>query len=132
MDENVVPLLSQWMDNNPTSFNLGSVIQVFIDKVDILKKDAEKNPNYKIVVWHSYNLLFIIRNMMKYLIETLTEDNLVKHCKSITESDKSDETGNGMLESLLNALMEVLVDVQLEYVLSFYLLSLFKGAFLFS
>lgn len=133
MDENVVPLLSQWMDNNSTSFNLCSVIQVFIDKVDILKKDAEKNPNYKIVIWHSYNLLFIIRNMMKYLIETLTEDNLVKHCKSITDSDKSDETGNGMLESLLNALMEVLVDVQLEYVPRFNLKALLlKWPFFFS
>ena len=55
-----------------------------------------------------------MRNMIKYLIETLTEDNLLKHCKSINDADKSDETGAGMLENLLNALMEVLVDVKLE------------------
>lgn len=44
MEENVVPLLSSWMDNNSTSFNLSSLIQVFIQKIEILKKDPQKNP----------------------------------------------------------------------------------------
>ena len=43
MEENIVPLLSKWMDNNTTSFNLSSLIQVFIQKVEILKKDPQKN-----------------------------------------------------------------------------------------
>lgn len=72
--------------------------------------------SYNIVVWHAYNLLFIMRNMLKYLIESLTEENLLKNCKSIADSDKNDETGAGMLESLLNALIEALVDIKLEYV----------------
>lgn len=61
-------------------------------------------------------MLFIIRNMIKYLIETLTEDNLVKYCKAaVAENEtKNDDTGIGMLENLLNAIMEVLVDVTLE------------------
>ena len=43
MNENVIPLISKWLDNNQTSQNLGSIIQVFIQKVDILKKNSQKN-----------------------------------------------------------------------------------------
>lgn len=130
MEENVVPLLSQWMENNPSSFNLGSFVQVFIQKVETLKKDSQQNAkfvneisfiftnycfnsSYNIVVWHAYNLLFIMRNMIKYLIESLTEDNLIKNCRSNIEGEKNDETGSGMAENLLNALIEVIVDVKL-------------------
>ncbi|OTF73200.1 hypothetical protein BLA29_013588 [Euroglyphus maynei] len=43
MNENIIPLMSKWLDNNMASQNLGSIIQVFIHKVDILKKNVQNN-----------------------------------------------------------------------------------------
>ena len=55
-----------------------------------------------------------MRNMLKFLIETLTEENLIKHCKPVVKDNPSEESGALVIENLLNALIEVLVDVQLE------------------
>nr|XP_027193748.1 dymeclin-like [Dermatophagoides pteronyssinus] len=131
MNENVIPLISKWLDNNQTSQNLGSIIQVFIQKVDILKKNSQKNNNVNnnIVIWHAYNLSFIMRNMFKYMIETYTEENVIKQCKlnhslnGMTtntnvkaENQQQDENNNGtiMIEHLINALIEILVDLKLD------------------
>lgn len=37
MEENIVPLLSQWMNNNLQTKNLGSTVYVFLEKVAFLK-----------------------------------------------------------------------------------------------
>ena len=57
-----------------------------------------------------------MRNMMKYLIETLNEENLIKHfCTFQTnENDNKFESGPATIENLLNSLIEVLVDVKLK------------------
>ena len=53
---------------------------------------------------------------MKYLIETLNEENLIKHfCTFQTnENDNKFESGPATIENLLNSLIEVLVDVKLK------------------
>ncbi|KAI2809695.1 hypothetical protein BLOT_000846 [Blomia tropicalis] len=115
MEENIIPLLSSWMENNPTSCNLGSFIQVFLQKIEFLKKDSQKETIFNIVVWHAYNLLFIMRSMIKYLIESITEENLVRNFKLLpTEGEKNDEIGTLMLENLLNAIIEIIVDINLD------------------
>lgn len=67
--------------------------------------------SYNINVWHAYNLLFIVRHMAKYLIETLTEENFVAHCQL---PEGNTETGSANIESLLIGLIEILVDIPLE------------------
>ena len=59
MEENVVPLLSQWMENNPSSLNLGSFIQVFVQKVEFLKKDNQQNEKYVFFLVISNNIFNI-------------------------------------------------------------------------
>ena len=56
-----------------------------------------------------------MRSMIKYLIESITEENLIRNFKlSPTEGEKNDETGTLMLENLLNAIIEIIVDINLE------------------
>ena len=68
--------------------------------------------SYNIEVWHAYNLLFMIRNFIKYMVETLKEDIVIKNCK--TNCEKSNDSGLSMIENLLLALIEVLVDVKVS------------------
>lgn len=37
MEENILPLLSQWMNNNLQTKNLGSTMHVFLEKIAFLK-----------------------------------------------------------------------------------------------
>lgn len=53
--------------------------------------------------------------MTKFLVETLTEDNLLRHFVAVNDSDeKKEEPGIVMIESVLNSLIEILVDVPLR------------------
>lgn len=68
------------------------------------------------IVWQTYNSLFILRSAIKYLIETLTEDNIIRHFTAKVENNdkKSEESGVAVIEQLLTALIEILVDVPLR------------------
>ncbi|KAI7694013.1 hypothetical protein SSS_02520 [Sarcoptes scabiei] len=134
MNENIIPFLGDWIENNPTSLNLSSMIQVFYNKIQLLKKDSQKTTtiNYNVLVWHGYNLAFIMRTMFKYMIETLTEENVIKNCRSsfsigtnVTQTpiENSDDTktinghqddGQQMIELLLSTLIEILVDLKID------------------
>lgn len=80
--------------------------------------------SYNVVVWHAYNLSFIMRNMFKYMIETFVEDNMIKQCKLCSpngfkvenqqQQQQDENNGTIMIENLINALMEILVDLKLE------------------
>ena len=68
--------------------------------------------------------------MFKYMIETYTEENVIKQCKlnhslngmttntnvKLENQQQQDENNNGtiMIEHLINALIEILVDLKLE------------------
>lgn len=58
--------------------------------------------------------MFILRNFAKYLIETLNEEKLIKHFQlPSTDGGNNEDSGAVVIESLLNSLIEVLVDVKL-------------------
>ena len=72
MEENIIPLLSSWMENNPTSCNLGSFIQVFLQKIEFLKKDSQKETMYVYLV-----ILFSLVLNKNYYIHFLLQ---FQHC----------------------------------------------------
>ena len=63
--------------------------------------------------WQTYNALFTVRCILKYLIETVGEEEMVRH----TEAQLSEENANSLLpvrlQSFFEALVEVIVDVPL-------------------
>ncbi|OTF83858.1 hypothetical protein BLA29_010707, partial [Euroglyphus maynei] len=60
--------------------------------------------------------------MFKYMIETFTEENVIKQCKLCSpngtkvENNQQQDENNGtmMIEHLINALIEILVDLKLD------------------
>lgn len=61
----------------------------------------------KLYCWQVFNQLFTLRCALKYLTETTTEEQLLDHIEA-----KSPNSGN--LESLVGALVGILVDVPLK------------------
>lgn len=66
--------------------------------------------------WQTYNTLFIIRCITKYLVETVSEVQLISHFEATspeaTVKGKHDTVGK--LEAFLDALIELVVDVPLK------------------
>ncbi|CAG2167525.1 unnamed protein product [Oppiella nova] len=116
VDENISPLLSSLVENNLSSHNIGSIVRIVIDKTSKLKEGKSEEQSYNLIVWQTYNSLFILRSAAKYLIETLTEDNIIRHftAKVDTNEKKTEESGLVMIEQLLITLIEILVDIPLS------------------
>lgn len=66
--------------------------------------------------WQTFNTLFIIRCITKYLIETVSEEQLISHfeASSSEASSKNKHETVGKLEGFLDALIELVVDVPLK------------------
>lgn len=60
--------------------------------------------------WQTYNALFAVRCILKYLIETVGEEEMVKH----TEIQLSGENSNSLLPAKLQAFFEALVAVVVD------------------
>lgn len=58
--------------------------------------------------WQIFNSLFAIRNILKYLTETVTEEQLIEHLEVESENQSS------RLESLIGALFGIIVDIPLK------------------
>lgn len=66
------------------SGNLGTLVSVFLDKVtDLLALPDKESSRH---VWHAFNALFIIRCLIKYIIETGSEYQLLQHFEAVAVS----------------------------------------------
>lgn len=57
-------------------------------------------------VWQAYNALFIIRTLIKYMIETGSEYQLLQHFEAVPnfeELDKAEETAEDQVENAIVA-----------------------------
>lgn len=60
--------------------------------------------------WQTYNALFAIRCVLKYFIETVGEEEMIKH----TESGPSGSQSNSMLPTTLSSFFEALIEVVID------------------
>lgn len=64
--------------------------------------------------WQTYNALFAVRCVLKYLLETVGEEEMVRHTEAGPKSTSSSEDGVSRLESFFEALVEIIIDVPLS------------------
>jgi hypothetical protein len=99
--ENLCQLL---LKNNQTSGNFGSIIDVFLARSSELL--AATNTDASLFIWQLFNILFIIRCVLKFLTETVTEEQL---------TEQVEYNGNGTrLESFIDSLVKIIVDVEVK------------------
>ncbi|CAK1548985.1 unnamed protein product [Leptosia nina] len=123
-DSSTEALLQKFLQNNPQTGNLGSLVQVFITRATELL--AAPNTDNVMLAWQSYNAIFFIRAVTKYLVEMVPEYELCKHLDvqariSVNPPTQDQElstevpsklvTGESRVEMLIDALISLIVDV---------------------
>lgn len=99
--------------NNVNSGNFGALCHVFLKRAAELKNSAQCEN--ELFVWQTYNALFVVRSLCKYFIENMSEESVLKQFNAFQNLTGQDEKAaskkESILDSLLNSLVEVIVDL---------------------
>lgn len=106
LDTRIEPFCQDLLTNNLTSGNIGALVQVFLTRASELL--AATNTDDNLFSWQTFNALFIIRCLIKYLTEMVTEEQLIEHIEC------GPSTGGSRLETFIGSLVGILVDVPLK------------------
>ncbi|EEB10347.1 Dymeclin, putative [Pediculus humanus corporis] len=125
INDKLSKIFENLLKNNLESGNFVSLIRVFINKsTDVLSASSTGN---EILVWQTYNALFIIRCFTRYLVETVKEAEYIRHfnvkpmmvSQTVAEQQLDNLSNKKIhenpLESLLESLLEILIDVPLDF-----------------
>lgn len=85
LDSRLESLCQSFISNNLKTGNFGSLITVFLTKVSELLSLSDQESNKHI--WQTFNALFIIRSLVKYIIETGSEFQLLQHFEAIPNEE---------------------------------------------
>ncbi|XP_049882633.1 dymeclin [Pectinophora gossypiella] len=131
-DSSTEALLQKFLQNNLQTGNLGSLVQVFITRATELL--AAPNSDNVMLAWQTFNALFVIRAVTKYLVEMVPEYEVCRHVDvqperrtsledhetppSTPEDLSSQQThspklvsGESRVEMLVDALIGIIIDV---------------------
>ncbi|TMW39218.1 hypothetical protein DOY81_015702, partial [Sarcophaga bullata] len=85
LDSRLESLCQLFISNNLKTGNFGSLITVFLTKVSELLSLSDQESNMHI--WQTFNALFIIRSVVKYIIETGSEFQLLQNFEAIPNEE---------------------------------------------
>ncbi|XP_063698299.1 dymeclin [Culicoides brevitarsis] len=94
LDARLESLCQQFVANNLSTGNLGSLVYVFLTKVTELLAISEEESS--VHVWQTFNALFMIRSVVKYLIETSSEYQLMQHFEAISSQQVQQNKEDGV------------------------------------
>ncbi|KAK4883863.1 hypothetical protein RN001_000134 [Aquatica leii] len=105
LDTKIEPFCQQLLTNNLSSGNIGFLMQVFLTRASELL--AATNTDDNLFTWQTFNALFIIRCLLKYFMDVITEEQLMEHIECCSNN-------TSRLETFIGALMGIIVDVPLK------------------
>ncbi|XP_063990178.1 dymeclin [Diachasmimorpha longicaudata] len=113
LDSRLDGMCQKLLTNNLSSGNFASLIQVTLMRTSELLASVT-NQNI-MSAWQTYNALFAVRCILKYLVETVGEMEMIKHAETVVNrsSEELDKNSVSKLESLFEALIEIIIDVPL-------------------
>ena len=135
LEESVVGICKNLAKNNLETGNFGALIRVFFRRASELKASSQNEEEdaggggnggaddalsfNDIFLWQTFNALFIVRTISKYLIEHLSEENVLRQFDAVSGSVSSSAPSEEQLpvnvaEELLNCLVEIVVDVPVK------------------
>ncbi|KXJ73999.1 hypothetical protein RP20_CCG014259 [Aedes albopictus] len=90
LDSRLETLCQSFISHNLSTGNFGSLINVYLVKVSELLalSDAESTVH----IWQAFNALFIIRCLIKYMIETGSEYQLLQHFEALPIQESQRQT----------------------------------------
>ncbi|XP_012234903.1 dymeclin [Linepithema humile] len=99
----------QLLVNNLTTGNFGTLIQVALSFINELLAPIQN----VISAWQTYNSLFAVRCILKYLIETVGEEEMLKHIEAPQTTATNEALSSFRLEEFVETLIELITDVPL-------------------
>ncbi|XP_017044759.1 dymeclin [Drosophila ficusphila] len=85
LDSRLEGLCQSFIGNNLKTGNFGSLVTVFLEKTSELLSLSDQESNMH--VWHTFNALFIIRSLVKYINETGSEFQLLQHFEAMPSAE---------------------------------------------
>ncbi|TDG51733.1 hypothetical protein AWZ03_001793 [Drosophila navojoa] len=85
LDSRLETLCQSFIGNNLKTGNFGSLITVFFEKATELLSLSDQESNMH--VWQTFNALFIIRTLIKYINETGSEFQLLQHFEALPNAE---------------------------------------------
>lgn len=84
VEKTLDPYIVRLTLNNSQSFNIGSLVRVFLDRAARVKPKGGQsaNPYY---VFQSFNALYLLRTICKSYIENLSEEQLIKSLRAVVD-----------------------------------------------
>lgn len=115
LEDSISPMLDGLLNNNPMTGNVIALTQNFLMHASELK--AAVQCENSVFIWQAYNSLFILRCILKYFIETLGEEGMLKQLED-AQLGKTKPTiplePEKLLETIINALFEIIIDIPLD------------------
>ncbi|EDX06265.1 GD10123 [Drosophila simulans] len=85
LDSRLEALCQSFIGNNLKTGNFGSLVTVFLEKTSELLSLSDQESNMH--VWQTFNALFIIRSLVKYINETGSEFQLLQHFEAMPNAE---------------------------------------------
>ncbi|XP_044314375.1 dymeclin [Drosophila rhopaloa] len=85
LDSRLESLCQSFIGNNLKTGNFGSLVTVFLEKTSELLSLSDQESNMH--VWQTFNALFIIRSLVKYINETGSEFQLLQHFEAMPSAE---------------------------------------------
>ncbi|CAD5111996.1 DgyrCDS1248 [Dimorphilus gyrociliatus] len=101
LEESTSSLCKELAVNNCKTQNVNSLIRVFNRRSDELRESVDTD---SVLLWQTYNALFILRSICKYFVENLTEELILSQFGD-------DESGNLVLDILFSSLIQAIIDI---------------------
>ncbi|XP_066583093.1 dymeclin [Prorops nasuta] len=112
LDSRIDTSCQQLLNNNFSTGNLGSLVQVTLTCINELLSAVQNQ--HIISAWQTYNALFAVRCILKYLIETVGEEEMVKHIEAPQPSMSTQiNIPTYRMEDFVEALIEIIKDTHL-------------------
>lgn len=115
LEDSISPMLDGLLNNNPLTGNVIALIKNFLMHASELK--AAVQCENSVFIWQAYNSLFILRCILKYFIETLGEEGMLKQLED-SQHNKTKSTASPepekLLQSIINALFEIIIDTPVD------------------
>ena len=134
LEESVVGVCKNLTQNNLETGNFGALIRVFFRRASELKASSQSEEDGEgggggggekqagdanissndIFLWQTFNALFIVRTIAKYLIEHLSEENVLRQFDAVCSGGSGADERERIAEELINCLVEIVVDVPVK------------------
>ena len=111
MESTLEELLKRLALNNFKSGNFGVLIQIFLQKQKELEDSVKTEGS--LFIWQTFNALVILRVVIKYFIEHLKEDQVLKQFEfTVSSASSASDPSPEVLDQIVHALVDIINNLE--------------------